>query len=57
MILLVMCFHSNKLVADAQRIKDFIKIAALNSIPPTFKINETIVNSTKISLLVYYYEN
>ena len=57
MILLVMCFHSNKLVADAQRIKDFIKIAALNSIPPTLKINETIVNSTKISLLVYYYEN
>ena len=39
MILLVMCFHSNKLVADAQRIKDFIKIAALNSIPPTFKID------------------
>lgn len=54
MILLVMCFHSNKLVADAQRRKDFIKIAAVNRIPPTFKINETIVNSTKISLLVYY---
>ena len=54
MILLVMYFPSNKLVADAQRRKDFIKIAAVNSKPSTFKINETIVNSTRISLLVYY---
>lgn len=52
-----MCLHSSKLVADAWRRKDFIKITAVNSIIPTFKINETIVNSTKISLPFLYYEN
>lgn len=36
-----MCFHSNKLVVSAWRRKDCIKIAAINSIAPTFKINET----------------
>lgn len=46
MRLLIMCFHSNKLVSDAWTRKNFIKIAALNSIAPTFKINETMVNST-----------
>lgn len=45
MKLFVMCFHSNKLVVSAWRRKDCIKIAAINSIAPTFKINETIVNS------------
>lgn len=34
----------------------FVKIAAINSIAPTFKINETIVNSTYTSLPFFYYE-
>lgn len=41
MRLLVICFHSNKLVAHAWRRKDFVKIITVNSIISTFKINET----------------